>query len=213
MGFIAATPWGGFPPCVMRGAPLSLDALHRPAGIRNARSWSDHPFGLTAIARHSGSRAAAAPAGAMIPQFVHTIRSPNVGTGTLSGHGSALRIVLWWHTPQQTSSERTPLARMLPSVIGSIGSLKRVAATVWLYDLQPVVPRQLHQVGRHPVIDPQRAAAFPLPRLGRQFLGCLLPRRRCLHREPDCGAFVVQSASATNVRPPRASQEAVWRLH
>jgi hypothetical protein len=29
---IAATPWGGFPPCVMRGAPLSPDANH-PAGL------------------------------------------------------------------------------------------------------------------------------------------------------------------------------------
>jgi hypothetical protein len=28
----------------------------------------------------------------MIPQFVHTIRGPNVGTGTSSGHRSALMI-------------------------------------------------------------------------------------------------------------------------
>src|SRR5271154_3717465 len=61
----------------------------------------------------------------MIPQLVHTMRGPNAGTGVLSGHGSALRIARWWHSQHDTSSDRTPWARMLPSVIGSIGSLKR----------------------------------------------------------------------------------------
>jgi hypothetical protein len=32
--------------------------------------------------------------------------------------GSALRIASWWHRWHDTSSDRTPLARMLPSVIG-----------------------------------------------------------------------------------------------
>jgi hypothetical protein len=31
----------------------------------------------------------------------------------------------WWQIQHDTSSDRTPLERMLPSVIGSIGSLKR----------------------------------------------------------------------------------------
>jgi hypothetical protein len=66
--------------------------------------------------------------GPMIPQFMQTIRAPNDSTGTSSDHGSALRIVLWWHTQQHTSSDRTPLARMLPSVMGSIGSLRRLEA-------------------------------------------------------------------------------------
>jgi hypothetical protein len=47
--------------------------------------------------------------------------------GTSSGHRSALMIARWWHIQQHTSSDRTPLARMLPSVIGSIGSLMRLA--------------------------------------------------------------------------------------
>jgi hypothetical protein len=38
------------------------------------------------------------------------------------------KIARWWHNQQHTSSERTPLARMLPSVIGSIGSLRRLVA-------------------------------------------------------------------------------------
>jgi hypothetical protein len=63
-----------------------------------------------------------------IPQFVHTIRGPKVGTGTSSDHRSALMIARWWHTQQHTSSDRTPFARMLPSVLGSIGSLMRLAA-------------------------------------------------------------------------------------
>jgi hypothetical protein len=28
----------------------------------------------------------------MIPHFVHTMRGPNIGTGTSSGHGAALMI-------------------------------------------------------------------------------------------------------------------------
>jgi hypothetical protein len=58
----------------------------------------------------------------MIPQRVHTMRGPNVGTGTRSGHGSALRIARWWHSEQHTSSDRTPLARMLPRVVGGPAS-------------------------------------------------------------------------------------------
>jgi hypothetical protein len=34
------------------------------------------------------------------------------------GHGSALITAPWWQSQQVTASERTPWARMLPSVIG-----------------------------------------------------------------------------------------------
>jgi hypothetical protein len=61
----------------------------------------------------------------IMPHLVHTMRGPNMGTGTLSGHRPAHRMARWWHCQHDTSSDRTPLARMLPSVIGSIGSLKR----------------------------------------------------------------------------------------
>ena len=47
---------------------------------------------------------------------------------TSSGQGAALTIASWWHAWQDTASERRPFARMLPRVIGSIGSLKRLAA-------------------------------------------------------------------------------------
>jgi hypothetical protein len=38
--------------------------------------------------------------------------------------------VSWWHLWHDTASDRTPLARMLPSVIGSVGSSNRHAASV-----------------------------------------------------------------------------------
>jgi hypothetical protein len=54
----------------------------------------------------------------MMPHRVHTMRGPNVGT-------AYDRPVV---AQQHTSSERTPFWRMLPSVIGSIGSLRCLAA-------------------------------------------------------------------------------------
>jgi hypothetical protein len=53
---------------------------------------------------------------------------PNVGNGTSSGQGPALMITRWWHCQHETSSDRTPLARMLPSVIGWIGSFREPGA-------------------------------------------------------------------------------------
>jgi hypothetical protein len=64
------------------------------------------------------------PSAPTIPHRVHTIRGPNVVTGTSSDHRSPLRSARWWHTRQHTLSDRTALARMLPSVIGSMGSLR-----------------------------------------------------------------------------------------
>jgi hypothetical protein len=61
----------------------------------------------------------------MMPQPVQTMRGPKVGTGTLSGQRSAFRIAWWWQSQHDTSSDRTPSSRMLPSVIGSIGWSKR----------------------------------------------------------------------------------------
>jgi hypothetical protein len=53
-----------------------------------------------------------------MPQRVHTMRGPNMGTGMSSGHGTALMTALWWQCQQDTAS-----------VIGSIGSLMRLAAS------------------------------------------------------------------------------------
>jgi hypothetical protein len=75
-----------------------------------------------------------------MPQRVHTMRGPNVGTGTSSGQLSALSTASRWHGWHDTAIDRTPLARMLPSVIGgplmprgyrvggSVGKLPGVAA-------------------------------------------------------------------------------------
>jgi hypothetical protein len=44
----------------------------------------------------------------MMPHRVHAMRGPKVGTGTSSGHGSALMIAGWW--------SRTPLGHGLDQV-------------------------------------------------------------------------------------------------
>jgi hypothetical protein len=80
---------------------------------RPIRTPFQHPAADRSRSRQYGR--ASAP---MIPQRLHTMRGPNVGTGKSSGHGSALKIARWWHCQQHTSSDRTPLARMLPRVIG-----------------------------------------------------------------------------------------------
>jgi hypothetical protein len=49
---------------------------------------------------------------------------PETCTGISSGHGAALMVERWWQYQHVTPSDRTPSARMSPSVIGSIGSLK-----------------------------------------------------------------------------------------
>jgi hypothetical protein len=114
------------------------DSVHpcgEPSSSLSARFCSAlrPPFrGLTAwtplrLARAGCSRQFGRASPPIIPHFVHTMRGPNVGTGTSSGQRSALSTAWWWHTQQHTSSDRTPLARMLPSVIGSIGSLMRLA--------------------------------------------------------------------------------------
>jgi hypothetical protein len=58
----------------------------------------------------------------MIPQRVHTMHGPKVGTGTSLDHGSALMIARRWQFQQDTSSEQAPL------VMGSIRPLKPAIA-------------------------------------------------------------------------------------
>jgi hypothetical protein len=60
-----------------------------------------------------------------LPHLLHRIRGPNDGTGTSSGHPSTLTSVWWPQALQVTNSPRTPFWRMLPRVIGSIGSSER----------------------------------------------------------------------------------------
>jgi hypothetical protein len=54
----------------------------------------------------------------MMPHRVHTMRGPNDGTVTWSGHGSALRIVRWWHCQHDTLIDDTPLRKMPPPCKG-----------------------------------------------------------------------------------------------
>jgi hypothetical protein len=53
----------------------------------------------------------------MIPQLVQTMRGPKDGTGTWFGHASTASTARWRQIKQHTMSERTPFARMLPSVM------------------------------------------------------------------------------------------------
>jgi hypothetical protein len=64
----------------------------------------------------------------MVPHFVQIIFGRNDGTVRSAGRWSTFMIIScrhWWHW---IASDRTPLARMLPRSIGSIGSLKRERA-------------------------------------------------------------------------------------
>jgi len=56
---------------------------------------------------------------------VHRPCRPNDDTGTSSGQASTLTAVLLPQARQVAKSERTPRLRMLPSVIGRIGSSER----------------------------------------------------------------------------------------
>jgi hypothetical protein len=61
----------------------------------------------------------------IVPHFVHTIRGLKDGTVRSPGRWSTFTITScrhWWHW---TASDRTPFSRMLESVIGSTGPLKR----------------------------------------------------------------------------------------
>ncbi len=60
-----------------------------------------------------------------LPHRVHRMRRPNDGTGTSSGQASTLTSVLLPQARQVAKSKRTPRLRMLPSVIGPIGSSER----------------------------------------------------------------------------------------
>ena len=60
-----------------------------------------------------------------LPHRVHRPCRPNDDTGTSSGQASTLTAVLLPQARQVAKSERTPRLRMLPSVIGRIGSSER----------------------------------------------------------------------------------------
>jgi hypothetical protein len=60
-----------------------------------------------------------------LPHRVHRMCRVNDDTGTSSGEASTLTAVLLPQARQVAKSERTPRLRMLPSVIGRIGSSER----------------------------------------------------------------------------------------
>jgi hypothetical protein len=119
----------------------------------------------------------------MIPQRVHTMRGPNVGNGTSSDHVSAFKIARWWHCQHDTSSDRTPLAHMLPRVIGSIGSLTRLAT------IGPPGRHRNNSFDRHELLQSCLGGARTVL-IGVQYTtdGGFLPEERSLARgERRCG--------------------------
>jgi hypothetical protein len=60
-----------------------------------------------------------------LPHWLHRHRGPNDGSGTSSGHASTLTAVSRPQCWQVTKSPRTPWRRIVPSVIGPIGSSER----------------------------------------------------------------------------------------
>jgi hypothetical protein len=65
-----------------------------------------------------------------LPHRVHRMCRVNDGTGASSGQASTLTSVLLPQARQVAKSERTPRLRMLPSVIGRIGSSERASAGI-----------------------------------------------------------------------------------
>ena len=74
---------------------------------------SDRKLGLAVCSLQFGR--ASAP---IMPQFVHTMLRPNDRTSMSSGSSSTLKVTSWWQLWHSTFSPRTPIARILPSVIG-----------------------------------------------------------------------------------------------
>jgi hypothetical protein len=71
--------------------------VERPALLAaEAAAWCGHRHCAPVSVSRGGCSCQFGRASApMMPQRVHTIRGPNVGTGTSSDHGSALRITQW----------------------------------------------------------------------------------------------------------------------
>ena len=78
----------------MHAAIMMLPPGHRVQAVHSAmRAYvaADRPDPSAGPFRWYDGRALAP----IIPQRAHTMRGPNVGTGTLSGHGSTLMIASW----------------------------------------------------------------------------------------------------------------------
>jgi hypothetical protein len=108
-------------------AKLPVEVLRWSAPRRARRAGQnepvlDQPDRLGRSGRSDQLGRASAPT---MPQPVHTMRGPKLGTGTSSGHGSTASTAPRWQSQQLTASERAPCARQLPSVIGSWGARDR----------------------------------------------------------------------------------------
>jgi hypothetical protein len=84
------------------------------------------------------------------PAAVQTMRGPKDGTWTSSDQASALKTAPWWHNQRLTESERTPWARMLPTVIGLAAQATEASAGIGAVyaDLQAMALQQVEQRAR-----------------------------------------------------------------
>jgi hypothetical protein len=116
-------------------------------------------------------------------------------------------IARWWHCHQDTSSDRTPLARMLPSVIGSIGSSRasccrpaRAAPFRWPLS----ATSHLEVRGSHPRLDgPERVLHGPAahPHLVRVAVEPVLCGIISRHQTAICEVGTADSGSASPAAP------------
>jgi hypothetical protein len=63
----------------------------------------------------------------MVPHFEHSMIDPYNATGQSSGHWSTSTKALCRHVGHDTASVARTFARVSPSVVGSIGTLRRGA--------------------------------------------------------------------------------------
>jgi hypothetical protein len=101
-----------------RPAPeKTLGALFSLPGVRPASLWRDPGAVYSASVIPASGPVPAAGA----PTITTTVPNSSASARQASGHRSALTIVSWWHCQHDTASDRTPLARMLPRVMGGPG--------------------------------------------------------------------------------------------
>jgi hypothetical protein len=95
---------------------------------------------------------------------VHTMRGPNVGTATSSAQRSALNTAWCWQFQHDTSSDRTPNSRMLPSIIGSIGRPKRaISAFLAQHPRRRDHPETIKTKERRVLFPPSKKIRVALP--------------------------------------------------
>ena len=147
------------PQCLLRASVRTARQDFERAALLAAKvaaSWSHRRHGTpVTLSRASGSRQFGRASAPTSPHRVHTMRGPNVGTGTSSDHGSALRIARRWHCQHDTSSDRTPFGAAAADVT-AMGLSGSAAGGAW--EIPTAGVSQLH--AGETVLPPAAAEGF-----------------------------------------------------